>query len=462
MSSAFHLSPRAPGPDRHAATEEAVQRQGQEAAGARGCSSERARCLWLTRGLGAQLQEKRERIRARAEQQALDDERELRDRGFAPEDAAPSAPQEPPEPPAQPQRGDLRTIFELEPRAVIKARKRDAPRALEYAADRGDSKSIYATYGVDDPSNQPPILAKPRWSRSMTAEELGEAEDAAYVEWLAAIESAKEHGALNLFERNIEVWRELWRVVERSSVLVHLADVRCPLLHISERLIEHIGALRPPKAVVLVLTKTDLVSPSRVQAWTRYLQARYELSVVAYNREDVSASNAALLDAIGRANRLLGTSGLDSSDECANEPLTFGLVGEPNVGKSSLLNNLFGRKLVSVSATPGHTKHWQTHFLDGVEELLLPEAEGDGAPRRRVLVCDCPGVVFPRLNVPSALQVLFGSFPIAQTREPFSAIRFLAENCAPPLHEAYKLRPADEDEPDAGGAAMGSASGAVL
>jgi len=198
------------------------------------------------------------------------------------------------------------------------------------------------------------------------------------------------------------------------------------------------------------------VSDARVRAWAEYLRARYELQVVAYNRDDISGSNAALLSAIGHASQELdgidggGADNAVEGDEEPQSPLTFGLVGEPNVGKSSLLNNLFGRKLVSVSATPGHTKHWQTHFLDGVEELLLPERGDDGAPRRRVLVCDCPGVVFPRVNVPLSLQILFGSFPIAQTREPFSAIRFLAENCAPPLHEIYKLRPVDDDEPEAG------------
>lgn len=360
----------------------------------------------------------------------------------------------------QPRRGDLRTIFQAEPRAAIEARKRDATRPLVYAPDRGNSQTIYTAYGVHEPRNQPRIFTKPRWSRAMTPEELCEVEDAAYAEWVAAVEQeTRERGddaTLNLFERNIEVWRELWRVLERSRVLVHLADARCPLLHISDQLIEHVATLRPRKKVVAVLTKTDLVSGDRVRTWTEYLHARYELQVVAYNRDDVAGSNATLLSAIGRASRELDSidggdeHDADKEEEETQTPLTFGLVGEPNVGKSSLLNNLSGRKLVSVSATPGHTKHWQTHFLDDVKELLLPESGNDGAPRRRVLVCDCPGVVFPRVSVPLALQILFGSFPIAQTREPFSAIRFLAENCAPPLHEVYKLRPVDDDEPDAG------------
>lgn len=42
---------------------------------------------------------------------------------------------------------------------------------------------------------------------------------------------------------------------------------------------------------------------------------------------------------------------------------TVGLVGYPNVGKSSTINSLLQSKKVSVSATPGKTKHFQTHYL---------------------------------------------------------------------------------------------------
>lgn len=70
------------------------------------------------------------------------------------------------------------------------------------------------------------------------------------------------------------------------------------------------------------------------------------------------------------------------------QAVVVGLVGEPNVGKSSLLNTLLGRKRVSVSATPGRTKHLQTHYYS-----------------RSVVLCDCPGVVFPRLGVERPLQV---------------------------------------------------------
>lgn len=294
----------------------------------------------------------------------------------------------------------------------------------------------------------------------MTPDELTAAETQAYAEWTQSIAASQEHlqqsinsssstaaVPLNLYERNVEVWRQLWRVVDRCSVLVHLADARCPLLHVSDRLIEHIVSTHPSKRVVVVLTKADLVAPSRIEAWVTYLEARYDhhVPVLAYRMDEAEQSTAALMRAVGTASASVP---LDERETPAREDeqdaLVVGVVGEPNVGKSSLLNALVGRKLVSVSATPGHTKHLQTHFFDRVELL----ERGDAF--KRIVLCDCPGVVFPRFGVPVALQILFGSFPIAQTREPFSAVRFIAENCVPALHEIYKLKPVDADDVDDG------------
>jgi len=101
--------------------------------------------------------------------------------------------------------------------------------------------------------------------------------------------------------------------------------------------------------------------------------------------------------------------------------ITVGTVGQPNVGKSSLLNFLMGKKSVSVSRTPGHTKRFQTLHLSEKIDLL-----------------DCPGLVFPALDRPNFLQILCGIFNIAQVREPYSAIRYLAERL--PLEKMYGLK----------------------
>ena len=75
---------------------------------------------------------------------------------------------------------------------------------------------------------------------------------------------------------------------------------------------------------------------------------------------------------------LTSSPSFEKSEEFPDRKLQIGLVGYPNVGKSSTINALVGSKKVSVSATPGKTKHFQTIHLS-------PE----------VLLCDCPGLVFP-------------------------------------------------------------------
>ena len=115
---------------------------------------------------------------------------------------------------------------------------------------------------------------------------------------------------------------------------------------------------------------------------------------------------------LSEATRILTTDELESlflahspklpktSDEQPQRKTQIGLVGYPNVGKSSSINALLGAKKVSVSATPGKTKHFQTIHLSP-----------------RVILCDCPGLVFPNFATTKAELVCNGVLPIDQLRE---------------------------------------------
>lgn len=48
----------------------------------------------------------------------------------------------------------------------------------------------------------------------------------------------------------------------------------------------------------------------------------------------------------------------DLKTKSSQDRLMVGMVGYPNVGKSSIINVLCGRKRVAVAAMPGKTKHF--------------------------------------------------------------------------------------------------------
>jgi large subunit GTPase 1 len=102
--------------------------------------------------------------------------------------------------------------------------------------------------------------------------------------------------------------------------------------------------------------------------------------------------------------------------ECPNplreneKKITIGFVGYPNVGKSSTINALVGEKKVTVSSTPGKTKHFQTIHLD-----------------ETTVLCDCPGLVFPSFATTKAEMVINGVLPIDQLREHTGPAQLVAQ-----------------------------------
>ena len=73
------------------------------------------------------------------------------------------------------------------------------------------------------------IPRRPEWNSKMSVAELREKENEAFLAWrrqLAAWEEKNYTTALTPFEKNIEVWKQLWRVVEKSDILVQVVDGR--------------------------------------------------------------------------------------------------------------------------------------------------------------------------------------------------------------------------------------------
>lgn len=124
----------------------------------------------------------------------------------------------------------------------------------------------------------------------------------------------------------------------------------------------------------------------------------------------------------------------DDEEEEGEPKVVIGLVGYPNVGKSSTINALIGEKRVSVSSTPGKTKHFQTIHLTP-----------------KLVLCDCPGLVFPTFSTTKADQVCNGVLPIDQLREHTGPTALVAQRIPKGVLEAtYGIRIRTQPKEDGG------------
>lgn len=377
--------------------------------------------------------------------------------------------------------------FHNETPKEIRELREQARKALEYATE--EEMEINDSYF--DGYNFP---IRPKWNYEMSKQILMGNEERYFFKYVTSIE--KQHyddmKQMSFWELNLETWRQLWRVLELSDVVLVIADARFPTLMFPPYMYEYVTK-ELKKHIIICLNKIDLVETPVVLAWKKYFEEKYkDISVVlftscpSYNLRggNVNKSGLKIRRRRGRQ-RMAGEGALqvfqacqsivkdqvdlsswrhkihqemqtsneaggdDNEDEdleiegtheeekdfdfeehvaYKNGVLTVGCVGFPNVGKSSLLNALMGKKVVSVSRTPGHTKHFQTIFLTGTVRL-----------------CDCPGLVFPS-QTPRTLQILMGSFPIAQVREPYGSVKFLAERLDIPKLLAIKHPEGDDEE----------------
>ena len=304
------------------------------------------------------------------------------------------------------------------------------------------------------------VPRRPPWDKTTTPQELDKKERASFLEWRRGLAELQESNDLLMtpFERNLEVWRQLWRVIERSDLVVQIVDARNPLLFRSEDLEKYVTEVDSRKNNLLLVNKADMMTLAQRKAWANYFEeaninytffsaslanelnqsrepedevdeegqgqtpeealeteksteADHHVDLNAEQSDDELPRSEDHMDGEDPRTRILTVDELEALfltrapkvESPAGEPprkVEIGLVGYPNVGKSSTINALIGAKKVSVSATPGKTKHFQTIHLS-------PE----------VILCDCPGLVFPNFATTKAELVCNGILPIDQLRE---------------------------------------------
>ncbi|EEB89799.1 hypothetical protein MPER_12069 [Moniliophthora perniciosa FA553] len=166
--------------------------------------------------------------------------------------------------------------------------------------------------------------------------------------------------------------RALHKVIDESDIIMLILDARDPE-GCRSRLVEEEVRRRESegKKLVFVLNKVDLIPKANAQAWLKHLRHSTPTlpflspSSSQHQRSNISSTTAPALLKLLKAYKPKAGS------------VTIGVVGYPNVGKSSLINSLKRNKVCGVAAQAGFTKDVQSVQLE-----------------RGMRIIDSPGVVF--------------------------------------------------------------------
>ncbi|KAH8850713.1 Large subunit GTPase 1 like [Schistosoma japonicum] len=105
-------------------------------------------------------------------------------------------------------------------------------------------------------------IVRPKWNTEMSADALDNLEKEEFLKWRRTLSLLEEKDGIVLtpFERNLEFWRQLWRVVERSDVVVQVVDARQPLLYYSDDLETYIREVDSNKSSIVLVNKSDFLT----------------------------------------------------------------------------------------------------------------------------------------------------------------------------------------------------------
>ena len=227
---------------------------------------------------------------------------------------------------------------------------------------------------------------------------------------------------INWYPGHMKKTRELIAEnLKMVDIVIEVIDARIP---VSSRN-PIIDELVKNKRRLIVLNKSDLSDPAANEAWAEHFKKQGNL---------VLSMNCMTGIGVGQLYKLLSRLQDEKNEgQLSKKSLRMMIVGVPNVGKSSLINRMTGKKSAKTGDRPGVTKGKQWLGLENGMQLL-----------------DTPGILWPKFEDPQVgLNLAFcGSIKdeILDTASlALELIKVLQRDYPQLLRERYKLDELDED-----------------
>ena len=292
------------------------------------------------------------------------------------------------------------------------------------------------------------IPKKPKYKKGMKKDEYIKMEKESFLAWrkaLAEEEMKNINKAITPYEKNIEVWKQLWMTVEKGEILFQIVDGRNPLYYRCPDLEKYIKEVDKNKEIILIVNKADLMNDDLRKNWADYFKThnikyiffsavneieKMEKGESLSQPEKIDQSDYRIFtrnelvqyikeigETIQKEEKSIENKNNNKSKNQANNALMVGFIGYPNVGKSSIINVLMKTKKAAVANIPGRTKHYQTLFLPEEQNLnILPKS---------ICLVDCPGLIFPSFTTSKADMLVNGIYPIDTLSDIYNPIQII-------------------------------------